>query len=40
VAAYRHEPALGPLRGRDDFQVLMMDLAMPANPFDDALAGQ
>jgi serine/threonine protein kinase/tetratricopeptide (TPR) repeat protein len=32
-AVYRHEPALGPLRGRDDFQLLMMDLAMPAAPF-------
>jgi hypothetical protein len=34
---YRHEPALGPLRGRDDFQLLMMDLAMPAAPFAAAL---
>jgi serine/threonine-protein kinase len=32
-AVYRHEPALGLLRGRDDFQLLMMDLAMPAAPF-------
>jgi serine/threonine-protein kinase len=32
-AVYRHEPALAPLRGRDDFQLLMMDLAMPADPF-------
>jgi hypothetical protein len=32
-AAYRYEPALAPLRGRDDFQLLMMDLAMPAAPF-------
>jgi serine/threonine protein kinase/tetratricopeptide (TPR) repeat protein len=40
VTAYRHEPALAPLRGRDDFQVLMMDLAMPANPFAGALPGR
>jgi hypothetical protein len=33
LAVYRHAPALGPLRGRDDFQLLMMDLAMPAAPF-------
>ncbi len=33
AAVYRHEPALGPLRRRDDFQLLMMDLAMPAAPF-------
>ena len=32
-AAYRYEPALGPLRGREDFKLLMMDLAMPADPF-------
>jgi hypothetical protein len=32
-AAHCHEPALGPLRGRDDFQLLMMYLAMPAAPF-------
>jgi hypothetical protein len=32
-AFYRHEDALDPLRGRDDFQLLMMDLAMPAEPF-------
>jgi hypothetical protein len=32
-AVYRHEPALGSLRGRDDFQLLMMDLAMPEAPF-------
>jgi eukaryotic-like serine/threonine-protein kinase len=29
---YRTETALDPLRGRDDFRLLMMDLAMPANP--------
>jgi len=27
------EKALGPLRARPDFQLLMMDLAMPAEPF-------
>jgi hypothetical protein len=32
-AVYRNERALGPLRGRVDFKLLMMDLAMPANPF-------
>jgi tRNA A-37 threonylcarbamoyl transferase component Bud32 len=32
-AVYRYEPALGPVRGRDDFQLLMMDLEMPAVPF-------
>jgi hypothetical protein len=32
-AAYRYEPALGPLRDREDFKLLMMDLAMPAEPF-------
>ena len=31
--AYRPESALNPLRGRDDFRLLMMDLAMPADPF-------
>jgi tetratricopeptide (TPR) repeat protein len=31
--AYRTEDALDPLRGRDDFGILMMDLAMPAEPF-------
>jgi hypothetical protein len=30
---YRYEPSLSPLRGRDDFQLLLMDLAMPADPF-------
>ncbi len=30
---YRVEPALGPLRDRDDFRMMMMDLAMPADPF-------
>ncbi len=32
-AAYRYEPALAPLRRRDDFQLLLWDLAMPADPF-------
>ena len=32
-AAYRHEPAMGPLRERQGFKLLMMDLAMPAEPF-------
>jgi hypothetical protein len=31
--AYRTESALDPLRKRADFQLLMMDLAMPAAPF-------
>jgi hypothetical protein len=31
--AYRTESALDPLRHRDDFQMLMLDLAMPADPF-------
>ena len=30
---YRAESALDPLRGRDDFRLLLMDLAMPADPF-------
>ena len=31
--AYRTEDALDPLRHRADFRLLMMDLAMPAEPF-------
>jgi hypothetical protein len=31
--AYRTEDALDPLRGREDFRLLMLDLAMPAEPF-------
>jgi serine/threonine protein kinase/tetratricopeptide (TPR) repeat protein len=31
--AYRTEDALDPLRGREDFRLLMMDLAFPAEPF-------
>jgi tetratricopeptide (TPR) repeat protein len=30
--AYRTEGALDPLRGREDFKLLMMDLAFPAEP--------
>jgi hypothetical protein len=30
--ACRYEPALAPLRCRDDFRLLMMDLAFPADP--------
>ena len=32
-AVFRYEPALAPLRGRDDFQFLMIKLSMLANPF-------
>lgn len=31
--AYRTEDALDSLRGRDDFRLLLMDLAFPAEPF-------
>jgi serine/threonine protein kinase len=31
--AYRSDPALAPLRGRDDLRLLLLDLAFPANPF-------
>jgi hypothetical protein len=31
--AYRTEDALDPLRDREDFKLLMMDVAMPAEPF-------
>jgi hypothetical protein len=31
--AYRTEDALDPLRNRDDFHLLMLDLAFPAEPF-------
>jgi hypothetical protein len=30
--AFLTEAALDPLRERDDFRVLMMDMAMPAEP--------
>jgi hypothetical protein len=33
LAVYRYEPALARLRGRDDFELLMMDLAMPTEAF-------
>ena len=33
VALMQRDHDLDPLRGRDDFQLLMMDLAMPADPF-------
>ena len=32
-ATYRTEDALDPLRGRDDFKLLMMDLAFPEQVF-------
>ena len=31
--AYRTEEALDPLRDRPDFRLMMMDLAMPVEPF-------
>jgi hypothetical protein len=31
--AFSSEEALDSLRSRDDFRALMMDLAMPADPF-------
>jgi hypothetical protein len=31
--AYRTEDALDPLRDREDFRLLMMDVGMPAEPF-------
>jgi hypothetical protein len=31
--AFRTEDALDPLRDRSDFRLLLMDLAMPAEPF-------
>ncbi len=31
--SYRTETALDPIRDRPDFRLLMMDLAMPAEPF-------
>ncbi len=31
--AYRNEPALDPIRGRADFQLLMLDLVFPKDPF-------
>jgi hypothetical protein len=35
AAAYRTEDALDPLRGRDDFRLHLLDLALPAEPFAD-----
>jgi eukaryotic-like serine/threonine-protein kinase len=32
-AAFRSEDALDPLRSRDDFRLLIMELAMPAEVF-------
>lgn len=32
-AEFRREPALDPLRGRDDFRLLMMDVDFPTDPF-------
>ena len=32
-ARFGTEDTLEPLRGRDDFRLLMMDMAMPAEPF-------
>jgi eukaryotic-like serine/threonine-protein kinase len=33
ASAFRTESALAPLYHRGDFRLLMMDLAMPAEPF-------
>jgi eukaryotic-like serine/threonine-protein kinase len=33
LQAIQAEPGLDPLRGRADFRLLLMDLAMPADPF-------
>jgi serine/threonine-protein kinase len=33
ASVYRYEPALAPLRGRDDFRLLLLDLVFPADPF-------
>jgi tetratricopeptide (TPR) repeat protein len=33
LVAFRTMPGLNPLRGRDDFKLLMMDLSMPDDPF-------
>ena len=32
-AQYHYEPALGPLRPRADFRLLLLDLAFPSDPF-------
>ena len=39
AALYRYEPALAPLRGREDFRLLLLDLAFPADPFAAARSG-
>jgi hypothetical protein len=31
--AFRTDDALDPLRSRDDFRLLIMDLTLPADPF-------
>ena len=36
AAAFRTDDALDPLRGREDFRLLMMDLAFPTEPFAEA----
>jgi hypothetical protein len=33
LARCRYEPALASLRGRDDFRLLLLDLAFPADAF-------
>jgi hypothetical protein len=33
IEVYRTDEALAPLRSREDFKLLMLDLAMPADPF-------
>jgi hypothetical protein len=33
IGLIQAEPGLNPLRERDDFKLIMMDLAMPADPF-------
>jgi hypothetical protein len=33
AGAFRTEDALDPLRDREDFRLLLMDLAFPAEPF-------
>ena len=33
IDAFRTEDALDPLHGREDFRLLSLDLAMPADPF-------
>ena len=33
LAKLRTDPDLAPLRNRDDFRLLLLDLAMPVEPF-------